>query len=91
MTCGSCGATIADKAIVCYRCGAPTTAPAPATIKSPVRRSPAGQLVLLAIGVVLIAMSMMLPDAQWIAREATRLSGVALVVLALVRLIARRR
>lgn len=28
MTCGSCGATIADKAIVCYRCGAPTAIPA---------------------------------------------------------------
>jgi hypothetical protein len=29
MTCVSCGATIADKAIVCYRCGAPTATPAP--------------------------------------------------------------
>ena len=28
MVCGSCGANIADKAIVCYRCGAPTAAPA---------------------------------------------------------------
>ncbi len=24
MTCRSCGATIADKAIVCYKCGTPT-------------------------------------------------------------------
>ena len=29
MTCRSCGAEIADKAIVCYRCGA-STAPEPA-------------------------------------------------------------
>ena len=28
MTCRSCGATIADKAIVCYRCGTPTDVPA---------------------------------------------------------------
>jgi hypothetical protein len=28
MICPSCGATIADKAIVCYRCGAPTAPPA---------------------------------------------------------------
>jgi hypothetical protein len=28
MVCGTCGATIADKAIVCYRCGAATAAPA---------------------------------------------------------------
>ena len=27
MTCRSCGATIADKAIVCYRCGTPTAIP----------------------------------------------------------------
>jgi hypothetical protein len=30
MTCGSCGASIADKAIVCYRCGAATAIPAAA-------------------------------------------------------------
>ena len=28
MVCGGCGATIADKAIVCYRCGTPTAVPA---------------------------------------------------------------
>ena len=27
MTCGSCGAQIAEKAIICYRCGAPTATP----------------------------------------------------------------
>ncbi|MFO7303153.1 MAG: hypothetical protein DIU54_012125 [Acidobacteriota bacterium] len=27
MVCGNCGATIADKAIVCYRCGTPTAIP----------------------------------------------------------------
>jgi hypothetical protein len=27
MTCASCGAEIADRAIVCYRCGAPTPIP----------------------------------------------------------------
>jgi len=37
MTCGSCGATIADKAIVCYRCGAATAIPA-----APVRPATAG-------------------------------------------------
>jgi PAS domain S-box-containing protein len=29
MVCSHCGTTIADKALVCYRCGAPTAAPAP--------------------------------------------------------------
>jgi len=27
MLCSNCGATIAEKAIVCYRCGAPTALP----------------------------------------------------------------
>ena len=27
MTCSYCGATIADKALICYRCGNATTAP----------------------------------------------------------------
>ena len=29
MVCGTCGATIADKAIVCYRCGTATAIPTP--------------------------------------------------------------
>lgn len=29
MVCGNCGATIAAKAIVCYRCGTATAIPAP--------------------------------------------------------------
>ena len=40
MTCRQCGTEIADKAIVCYRCGTPTTEArfkAPATAR---RRSP---------------------------------------------------
>ncbi|MGE0394149.1 MAG: zinc-ribbon domain-containing protein [Vicinamibacterales bacterium] len=27
MTCSQCGATIADKALICYKCGTQTTAP----------------------------------------------------------------
>jgi len=34
MTCRACGARIAEKAIVCYRCGAPTALP-----DAPVRRT----------------------------------------------------
>jgi hypothetical protein len=91
MTCGSCGATIADKAIVCYRCGAPTASPAMPAGGVPARRSRTASVVLLAIGVVLLAVSVMLPDENWIVREVTRLSGLALVVLMLFRLITRRR
>lgn len=38
MRCARCKAVIADKAIVCYRCGAPTAVPA-----APERRPPAGR------------------------------------------------
>ena len=27
MTCSQCGTTIADKSLICYKCGAATTAP----------------------------------------------------------------
>jgi len=40
MTCRSCGASIADKAIVCYRCGTPTAAAEPARASVPRRRLP---------------------------------------------------
>ena len=36
MTCTHCGTTIADKALICYRCGNPTTAP---RVKPPEERS----------------------------------------------------
>jgi uncharacterized membrane protein HdeD (DUF308 family) len=35
MVCGTCKATIADKAIVCYRCGTPTAIPAVAARTRP--------------------------------------------------------
>lgn len=91
MTCGSCGATIADKAIVCYRCGAPTAAPAARTVKAPARRPAGAGLVLLALGVILLAVSVVLPDDPWIARQAARLAGMAMAVIAVYRLLAGRR
>jgi hypothetical protein len=38
MTCGSCGATIADKAIICYRCGRATSTPVPKHPEAAARR-----------------------------------------------------
>lgn len=91
MTCGSCGATIADKAIVCYRCGAPTTAPAAPAAKTATRRFPAGGVVLLVLGVILVGVSVVLPTEMWIARQVARLAGVALCIVAMFRLLTRRR
>jgi len=54
MECGTCGATIAAKAIVCYRCGAPTAIPvAPKREPPPVIRPWILIIVLFAIAAVL--------------------------------------
>ncbi len=93
MTCGTCGATIADKAIVCYRCGAPTAAPVvpaarPAAAR---RRSRAGALVVLVVGVLLVAVGMMLPADTSTGRDVVRLAGLALTIIGGVRALVRRR
>jgi hypothetical protein len=57
MTCRSCGAQIADKAIVCYRCGTPTADLASVPLKPMPRRNwpPAIlMLVIVALGAWLI-------------------------------------
>ena len=55
MTCRSCGTEIADKALICYRCGAATTDPArrPAEIRT--RRSRLVPLIALIV-VVLVGL-----------------------------------
>ena len=64
MVCNACGATIAEKAIVCYRCGAPTAAPASAARSA----SPASRRVrpaTIASGVMAVALgalTLMVPD-----------------------------
>jgi hypothetical protein len=52
MTCRSCGATIADKAIVCYRCGTPTADPASlAPVRPPAPRRPPVVAILLLLAI----------------------------------------
>jgi hypothetical protein len=54
MVCGNCGASIADKAIVCYRCGTPTSVPV-----APARPGPAsGSRPVLAALMVLVALAL---------------------------------
>jgi hypothetical protein len=63
MICRSCGASIAEKAIVCYRCGTPTEAPAVKRPPPPPRRpSWAVLLVLLGLVVGLAIWSVVLPE-----------------------------
>lgn len=49
MRCSSCGTEIADKALICYRCGAATTVPRVAPPPSPAERGPLPLIVALAV------------------------------------------
>ena len=94
MTCRNCGTEIADKAIVCYRCGTATTDPVRKPVAVRQRRSPLLSLVALLLLVFLglylgTAGRTVLPPGHGYDKIAGVLIAAALVVLA-VR-IARRR
>lgn len=95
MICRQCGTEIADKAIVCYRCGTATTDPVrrPAPIRR--RRHPllsTAALVLLVIAALFLGEAGRIApqyEASWEAPVALGLLVVA-VVLLVVRVIRRR-
>jgi len=64
MKCRSCGTEIADKAIVCYRCGTGTTEPVRRPVAVPPPRRPLPWIVL---AIVLVAAAL----GVWIEAEAT--------------------
>jgi hypothetical protein len=94
MQCRSCGAEIADKAIVCYRCGAATSDPVRRPALPERRRSPMASMLA---AVVLLLLALYLGQAsrtaanpeQWQTMAAV-LAGAAIVVL-IVRILRRRR
>ena len=95
MICKNCGTEIADKAIICYRCGAATTDPVrkPAAIRS--RRSGLFSLVGLVL-LVLLALFLGQAGRGMEAGRGTALEAVAglclvaAVALLLVRIVRRR-
>lgn len=96
MICRQCGTEIADKAIVCYRCGAATTDPIrrPAPIRR--RRSPllstAALIVLLLAALFLGEAGRIAPQYQaaWEAPVAIGLLALG-ILLVIIRLITRRQ
>jgi hypothetical protein len=58
MICKSCGTEIADKALICYRCGTPTSAPA--RVPTPVQRQGAGRWVSAIALLVLVFLALFL-------------------------------
>jgi len=92
MVCRVCGTEIADKALICFRCGTPTSAPAAGI---PVRKRPSrvpGVLAALAL-IVLIAAALFLGQAgQLHVPPAVSYTVATLAALVLViRLWVRRR
>jgi hypothetical protein len=92
MQCRTCGTEIADKAIVCFRCGTATTDPVrtPAPLKR--RRNP---IFSLALAALLVLLALYLGQASRTAADPGRwqalagvLIGVALIVV-LLRLLRR--
>ena len=53
MQCRNCGTEIADKAIICYRCGTATTDPVRKAVPIGPKRSPLVSFVLIAVLVLL--------------------------------------
>jgi len=57
LQCKHCGTTIADKALICYKCGTATTDAkyAPASLKR-TRRGPGLPIIVVAIVILLLAL-----------------------------------
>ena len=93
MRCRQCGTEIADKAIICYRCGAATTDPGRRPVPIRRQRSPLFSLVAL-VALLLIALYQGYAYRTAATPEPLQLyagiaAGIAVLIL-LVRLMRRR-
>jgi zinc-ribbon domain len=91
MKCTNCGTEIADKAIVCFRCGTPTAIPAdlrPAAPPAPPRRSVVIPLIIVVLAVVLAVLA---PPGSTMRKVAAAVAGIELVVGVIWPLVRRRR
>ncbi len=80
MICKQCGTEIADKALICYRCGASTFEPA--RRERPRRRRPTNLLASVTALLVLVVAALLMARAA--AGAVSRTIAVALVVLAVI-------
>jgi hypothetical protein len=93
MVCKHCGTEIADKAIICYRCGAGTTDPVRQPARLARRRSPLLGFVVIA---TLLLLALYLGQASRTAANPDRLQTVAglfvgaAIVLVILRIVRRR-
>ena len=93
MVCKHCGTEIADKAIICYRCGAGTTDPVRQPARVARRRSPLLSFVVIAL---LLLGALYMGQASRTAADPDRLQTIAGVlvgaaVLVVILRVMRRR
>ena len=92
MLCRQCGTEIADKAIVCYRCGAATTDP----VRQPAPLRRGNPLLSFVIVAVLLLLALYMGQASRAAADPGRyqtIAGVlagAAVVVVILRIVRRR-
>jgi uncharacterized membrane protein YvbJ len=93
MQCRNCGTEIADKALICYKCGAPTTDAKyqPATIRPRGGRSSLIASVLAILFLVLMALYMGRIASGDTPRYVTWLAVAVAVIIVALRAYARRR
>ena len=90
MTCRKCGLEIADKAIVCYRCGTPTDVPAaPARPATRARAPWALPVALLVLALMAVSVAIVSPEYRTAAAVAGVLFAVALGAWVLLRWLGR--
>jgi hypothetical protein len=91
MQCRQCGTEIADKALICFRCGTATTE---AKFKPHVARGRQSQSLVVLIVLMLLVLAGVYVS-QTAASESARLIGWAVAIVAVVlsalRLVSRRR
>lgn len=94
MLCKHCGTEIADKAIVCYRCGAGTTEP----VRQPVPLKRRGSPLLSFVTVVLLLiLALYMGQASRTAADPDRLQTIAgvlvgaAIMILILRVVRRRR
>lgn len=89
MTCRQCGTEIADKALICYRCGTPTAPPRDRTVPPP-RRRPLVATVAAVVGLVTAGL-LLIPRVPAGSPRILALAGLALITFLTVRLVVKHR
>ena len=92
MKCRNCGIEIADKALICYRCGIATTE---AKFKPPAARRSSSSLIVSVLIIVVLAIAALYVD-RTSSAEAPRLVGwipvaIAVIIVAVRAFLRRRR